>query len=147
MLSGLPRWQVMKRSVRSDPPVCFCCAKKLRLNTVILVCSHDDHGISPGRGCDNLRCTKCDFEVLRISDRRWKDDVEYLFFRNFYPNLEKLQPKLLKSPGASPDTPRKLVCWHCQVSGSNIYQMRVLRCCSRANMRLGSRSRAFEHPR
>lgn len=26
--------------------------------------------------------------------------MEYLFFRNFYPNLEKLQPKLVKAPGA-----------------------------------------------
>lgn len=62
--------------------------------------SRDELGISPGRGCDNLRCTKCDFEVLRIPDRRWKDDAEYLFFRNFYPSLEKLQPKLLMAPGA-----------------------------------------------
>ena len=56
---------------------------------VCLAGSRDEHGISPGRGCDNLRCTKCDFEVVRVADRRWKDDVEYLFFRNFYPNLEK----------------------------------------------------------
>ena len=46
-----------------------------------------------------MRCTKCDFEVLRVADRAWKDDVEYLFFRNFYPNLEKLQSKLVKAPG------------------------------------------------
>jgi len=66
---------------------------------VYLAGSRDEHGIGPGRGCSNLRCTKCDFEVLRVADRAWKDDVEYLFFRNFYPNLEKLQSKLVKAPG------------------------------------------------
>jgi len=66
---------------------------------VYLAGSRDEHGIGPGRGCSNLRCTKCDFEVLRVADREWKDDVEYLFFRNFYPNLEKLQSKLVKAPG------------------------------------------------
>ncbi len=66
---------------------------------VYLAGSCDEHGIGPGRGCSNLRCTKCDFEVLRVADRAWKGDVEYLFFRNFYPNLEKLQSKLVKAPG------------------------------------------------
>jgi len=76
------------------------CGSMRKCFPVCLAGSRDEHGMSPGRGCDNLRCTKCDFKVLRVADRRWKEDVEYLFFRNFYPNLDKLGAKLVKSPAA-----------------------------------------------
>ena len=45
--------------------------------------------------CDALRCTACDFGVLRIPRRRWKEDqIDYLFLRNYCPDLEKLAPML-----------------------------------------------------
>ena len=34
---------------------------------VCLAGSRDEHGMAPGRGCDTLRCTKCDFEVHLVS--------------------------------------------------------------------------------
>ena len=45
------------------------------------------------------RCTKCDFQVLRVVDSKWADDAEYLFFRNYHPNLDKLRSKLVRAPG------------------------------------------------
>lgn len=49
-------------------------------------------------GCDALRCTSCDHDVLRIPGRRWAGDVSYLFFRNSVPDLRKLGAKLRRSP-------------------------------------------------
>lgn len=85
---------------------------------VCLAGSRDEHGISPGRGCDNLRCTKCDFQVLRVDDHKWSDDAEYLFFRNFYPNLDKLRPKLVKNPGGS--------CYACQCTWRSVTELSPL---------------------
>ncbi|EKX48782.1 hypothetical protein GUITHDRAFT_93550 [Guillardia theta CCMP2712] len=61
--------------------------------------SKDETGSSPGRACDRLRCTKCDFDVLRIKDMTWHSDCEYLFFRNFYPDVDKLKQKLKARSG------------------------------------------------
>ena len=49
--------------------------------------SADEHATS-------LRCTRCDFKVLRFTDKQWADDAEYMFFRNFMPDTKKLQRKL-----------------------------------------------------
>lgn len=35
-------------------------------------------------GCPQLRCLDCDYEVLAF-DGKWKDDVDYLFFRTQVP--------------------------------------------------------------
>lgn len=61
--------------------------------------------MSPGRTCDALRCTKCDFSVIRIKDMRWTDACDYLFFRNFYPDQAKLKANLRAAKGASPASP------------------------------------------
>ena len=39
----------------------------------------------------SLRCSKCDFKVVRFDDQRWSDSVDYMFFRNFMGNLAKLR--------------------------------------------------------
>ena len=38
-----------------------------------------------------MRCSKCDFKVVRFDDQRWSDSVDYMFFRNFMGNLAKLR--------------------------------------------------------
>lgn len=50
--------------------------------------------------CAQLRCTKCDFQVLRISGRRWSSRVDYLFLRNHMPLMDRLQPMLEPDPEA-----------------------------------------------
>ncbi|KAJ1459850.1 C8orf37 protein, partial [Pelagophyceae sp. CCMP2097] len=45
--------------------------------------------------CDALRCTKCDFDVLQIPQRAWAADVNYLFLRNFSPDVSRLEAKLV----------------------------------------------------
>jgi hypothetical protein len=57
------------------------------------------HGLVPG-----FHCTKCDFQVLRIENYVWGSGVEYMFFRNNYPNVQKLRPQLV---------PRKDCCAYC----------------------------------
>jgi hypothetical protein len=57
--------------------------------------------------CDSLRCTKCDFKVIWFENRSWKDDVDYLFFRNNYPTDSKLMPKLFMDQG------RRSYCCQC----------------------------------
>ena len=43
---------------------------------------------------DRLLCTKCMCEVVRFADYHWDKDVDYMFFRNFWPEPERLGPKL-----------------------------------------------------
>jgi len=47
-------------------------------------------GLVPG-----FQCTACDFQVLRIDNYIWGNEVEYMFFRNNYPNVQKLRPQLV----------------------------------------------------
>jgi hypothetical protein len=42
----------------------------------------------------DFQCTACDFQVLCIEDVVWTSDVEYMFFRNSYPTVDKLHVKL-----------------------------------------------------
>lgn len=49
------------------------------------------HGLVPG-----FQCMACDFQVLRIDNMVWGDSVDYMFFRNNYPNVQKLRPQLVK---------------------------------------------------
>ncbi|KAK3241243.1 hypothetical protein CYMTET_48972 [Cymbomonas tetramitiformis] len=50
--------------------------------------------------CDRMRCTKCDLIVVSFENAKWSSDAEYMFFRNCYPNEDKLRPKLLNCPGS-----------------------------------------------
>lgn len=49
----------------------------------------------PGQ-CSNIRCVKCDFKCLMFENKEWKD-VDYLFFRNFMPNVVDLEKRLKDS--------------------------------------------------
>lgn len=51
-------------------------------------------GLVPG-----FHCTGCDFQVLRIDDYIWSGGVEYMFFRNNYPNVGKLRAGLKPQRG------------------------------------------------
>ena len=48
--------------------------------------------------CSNLQCISCDHIVLRFPDMKWKDDINYLFLRNNYPN--KVDSKLIPYKGS-----------------------------------------------
>ena len=47
----------------------------------------------------SIRCSKCDFAVLRFTDQKWAADADYMFFRNYMPNVDKLKAKLQDSDG------------------------------------------------
>lgn len=50
--------------------------------------------------CDNLRCTDCNFEVLRFDAQGWDEStVDYMFLRNNAPDPVKLGARLLECPG------------------------------------------------
>mmetsp|Transcript_27010 Transcript_27010/g.37296 ORF Transcript_27010/g.37296 Transcript_27010/m.37296 type:complete len:209 (+) Transcript_27010:115-741(+) len=49
--------------------------------------------------CDRLSCTKCDLTVISFENCRWAPDAEYMFFRNCYPNEDKLKAKLCPARG------------------------------------------------
>mmetsp|Transcript_20386 Transcript_20386/g.47662 ORF Transcript_20386/g.47662 Transcript_20386/m.47662 type:complete len:197 (-) Transcript_20386:200-790(-) len=53
------------------------------------------------RACDHLRCTKCDFAVLRFLNVTWKPEVDYLFFRNNMPDKAKLATSLGRKSGTA----------------------------------------------
>lgn len=82
----------------------------------ISIASHFvQYGLSPSpckssgsmvrKSCDHLRCTACDFEVMKFDHKIWNtensdsissgDDciVDYMFFRNFFPNRERLDTR------------------------------------------------------
>jgi hypothetical protein len=44
--------------------------------------------------CDNIRCTKCDLEVIRFPGYAWNKKAKYLFFRTNYPDERKLSSLL-----------------------------------------------------
>ncbi|CAM9540211.1 unnamed protein product, partial [Hapterophycus canaliculatus] len=46
------------------------------------------------RACDNLRCTDCNFEVLRFDGRAWESRIDYMFLRNNAPDPAKLSARL-----------------------------------------------------
>mmetsp|Transcript_47178 Transcript_47178/g.102455 ORF Transcript_47178/g.102455 Transcript_47178/m.102455 type:complete len:175 (-) Transcript_47178:440-964(-) len=62
--------------------------------------SADRHGSSLG-GESRYRCSKCDFKVLEFEDNVWDSTVDYMFFRNYVPNCEKLSTKLKPKEGKS----------------------------------------------
>ena len=43
---------------------------------------------------DELLCLKCMCEVVRFADYKWDDSVDYMFFRNFWPEPERLVEKM-----------------------------------------------------
>lgn len=47
----------------------------------------------------NLRCSKCDFKVLCFHGREWSAGVDYMFFRNYMPNVTRLEQQLVAKDG------------------------------------------------
>ena len=62
-------------------------------------------GLGPNCACDRLRCSKCDFDVLKCCDQAWSSTCDYLFLRNFFPDKSKLKERLVASPGARCHSP------------------------------------------
>lgn len=58
-----------------------------------VVSSRPDHAFV------NLHCLSCDHEVLRVEGCEWSSKVEYMFLRNYYPNVPRLMPQLIEAPG------------------------------------------------
>lgn len=54
-------------------------------------------GLTYGR--TNLRCTRCDFRVMRFRGRRWSPAVDYMFLRNWMPDAAKMLEVLVKDDG------------------------------------------------
>eukprot|EP00929_Paragymnodinium_shiwhaense_P024632 TRINITY_DN15095_c0_g2_i1.p1 TRINITY_DN15095_c0_g2~~TRINITY_DN15095_c0_g2_i1.p1 ORF type:complete len:255 (-),score=9.92 TRINITY_DN15095_c0_g2_i1:44-808(-) len=46
-----------------------------------------------------LQCLACDSGVLKVEDSVWITEAEYMNFRNFYPNVDRLGAFLLKQAG------------------------------------------------
>jgi hypothetical protein len=47
-----------------------------------------------------MRCTRCDFRVLRFVDRAWAESVDYMYFRNFMPDAARMLPMLPARPAS-----------------------------------------------
>ncbi|ORX77710.1 hypothetical protein BCR32DRAFT_270474, partial [Anaeromyces robustus] len=66
------------------------------------VCIGGQEGITIGsnqKSCSKLRCTSCDFNCIYYKDSEWSNNVDYLFFRNYVPNTEKLAKELIPKKG------------------------------------------------
>lgn len=51
----------------------------------------------PSSGKSRINCLTCDLQAVGFGGYKWTDDVDYLFMRYNYHNLQKLQPKLISS--------------------------------------------------
>ena len=52
------------------------------------------------RSCSMLRCSACDKKVVVFNDDvKWRDDVDYIFVRNFNTNPDKLRQGVKAAPG------------------------------------------------
>jgi hypothetical protein len=74
--------------------------RKGKCMTIFLGGSGDQQGMGPGYACDRIRCSKCDFNVVRFTDTAWSERCDYLFFRNFFPDGEKLRANMESKRGA-----------------------------------------------
>ncbi|ORY68013.1 hypothetical protein LY90DRAFT_667669 [Neocallimastix californiae] len=66
------------------------------------LCIGGQEGITIGnnqKSCSKLRCTSCDFNCMYFKDYKWSNKVDYLFFRNYVPNVEKLSEELIPKKG------------------------------------------------
>jgi hypothetical protein len=68
--------------------------------------------------CDQLRCTRCDFRVLTFADVEWYRDADYMFFRNRYPDEDRLREKLKTRAGC--------MAYACQCQWSSCRETRVV---------------------
>lgn len=55
--------------------------------------------------CLNLLCTKCAFEVVWFENWKWNADVDYQFTRYYYPDLDRLRPRMTPEEGPTSSSP------------------------------------------
>ena len=86
-----------KNPQRRNSTIIYSSFKK-KCSIVNLGGVQDEIGICNGsfhpKCCSRLRCTRCNFIVLRFSNRSWISNVHYLFFRTVFPDTQALQSKL-----------------------------------------------------
>ena len=83
----------------SSAPDGSSCATKYASGLPECVPAHHTHACHL-RG--SLRCSKCDFKVVRFGDQKWSESVDYMFFRNFMgEDLTKLRTKLQPQDGVA----------------------------------------------
>uniref|UniRef100_A0A061SDC5 Cilia- and flagella-associated protein 418 n=1 Tax=Tetraselmis sp. GSL018 TaxID=582737 RepID=A0A061SDC5_9CHLO len=68
--------------------------------------------------CDKMRCTRCDLKVICFPGKSWKQEVDYMFLRNCYPDESKLSGKLRKC--------EESMAYSCQCSWLNCTEARRL---------------------
>ncbi|KAK5665177.1 hypothetical protein BDV3_000518 [Batrachochytrium dendrobatidis] len=49
--------------------------------------------------CDQLRCIKCDFQCQTFTNKEWNGQCDYLFFRNYMPDKQRLSVNLDSKAG------------------------------------------------
>jgi hypothetical protein len=75
-------------------------------------------GTTQRRAATHLRCTKCSFKVVRLLDVRWTQSADYLWFRNFAPDAEKLRERTELALG--------FAAYACQCSWQSIRGLKAL---------------------
>ena len=72
---------------------------------------------------DNLLCLKCMCRVVRFENVRWNEEVaDYMFFRNYWPEPERLYPGFVEEPGSA--------AYCCQCSWVTVSKLCTLESCS-----------------
>ena len=62
--------------------------------------------------CFNLICKRCDIYVKHYKDKKWTENIDYLFFRSYFGNFEKIKEKLIECKGS--------LAFHCGCIGVSI---------------------------
>ncbi len=76
---------------KSNQILIYICVN-LNSKCIQLVISHDiTASLCFYKVCPELRCTSCDFKVVRFENARWRPQCDYLFFRNYRTNMSKLK--------------------------------------------------------
>mmetsp|Transcript_6980 Transcript_6980/g.7976 ORF Transcript_6980/g.7976 Transcript_6980/m.7976 type:complete len:227 (-) Transcript_6980:12-692(-) len=71
-------------------------ARRVKCSSVFLGGSHVKQGCAGLQKlcCNKLRCLQCDLMVVSFDNKKWTPDVDYMFFRNAYPNEYELGRKM-----------------------------------------------------
>ena len=76
-----------------------------RCSRVLLGGTHIPRGLKNSAfskiACDSLLCSQCNFKVLFFYDHIWDPSIDYMFFRNNMPNVDKLSTKLVYNDGST----------------------------------------------
>ena len=89
--------------------------------SVIVINNKREEGYVNGfkrKPCFNLICKKCDVYVKYYKNMAWQSDVDYLFFRSYFGNFDKLKKKLIDKQGS--------MAFHCGCYGITISKTALL---------------------